>query len=59
MFIAFQRDPRKQFVPMQTRLDANDALNEYLVHTGSGVYAILPGVRDTNDWWGRSLLERR
>lgn len=44
---------------MQTRLDANDALNEYLVHTGSGVYAILPGVRDTNDWWGRSLLERR
>jgi len=59
MFIAFQRDPRRQFVPMQTRLDANDALNEYIVHNGSGVFAIVPGVTDTSDYWGRSLLERR
>ncbi|MEI6375312.1 MAG: Dyp-type peroxidase [Actinomycetes bacterium] len=57
MFIAFQRDPRAQFVPIQTRLDANDALNEYLVHTGSGVFAILPGVLDTSDYLGSTLLD--
>ncbi len=59
MFIAFQRDPRRQFVPMQTRLDANDALNEYIVHNGSGVFAIVPGIADASDYWGRPLLERR
>ena len=59
MFIAFQRDPRRQFVPMQTRLDANDALNEYIVHNGSGVFAMVPGVNDNNDYWGRTLLDRR
>ena len=59
MFIAFQRDPRRQFVPMQTRLDADDALNEYIVHNGSGVFAMVPGVTDGNDYWGRTLLDSR
>jgi deferrochelatase/peroxidase EfeB len=56
MFIAFQRDPRRQFVPMQTRLDASDKLNEYLVHNGSGIFAILPGVLDERDVLGRTLF---
>ena len=34
-FAAFQRDPRRQFVPIQHRLAAHDLLGEYLVHTGS------------------------
>ncbi|MBN6187553.1 deferrochelatase/peroxidase EfeB [Aneurinibacillus sp. BA2021] len=42
-FVAFQRDPRTQFVPMQRRL-AGDALNEYIVHVGSAIFACLPGV---------------
>jgi deferrochelatase/peroxidase EfeB len=42
-FIAYQRDPRRQFVQIQTRLAASDALNEYLVHTASGIFAIPPG----------------
>jgi deferrochelatase/peroxidase EfeB len=44
-FVAFQRDPERQFIALQRRLGANDALNEYIQHTGSGVFAVLPGVR--------------
>ncbi|MFM7270940.1 MAG: iron uptake transporter deferrochelatase/peroxidase subunit [Actinomycetes bacterium] len=46
LFLAYQRDPREQFVPIQTRLAASDALNDYLTTVGSGVYAVLPGVRE-------------
>ena len=42
-FICFQRDPRSQFVAVQTRLAGNDALNEYLRHVGSGIFAVPPG----------------
>ncbi|PTA45074.1 iron uptake transporter deferrochelatase/peroxidase subunit [Micromonospora sp. RP3T] len=55
-FIAYQRDPRKQFVPIQTRLARNDAMNEYLRHVSSGLFACPPGVRDAADWWGRTLF---
>ncbi len=44
-FICFQRDPRKQFVPLQRRLGQNDRLNEYIQHTGSAVFACPPGAR--------------
>ncbi|WP_030166454.1 iron uptake transporter deferrochelatase/peroxidase subunit [Spirillospora albida] len=54
-FIAFQRDPRKGFVPIQRSLAA-DALNEYIQHVGSGVYACPPGVRGPGDHWGRTLF---
>jgi deferrochelatase/peroxidase EfeB len=43
-FIAFQRDPRRQFVPIQQRLAASDGLNEYVKHTGSALFAVPPGV---------------
>jgi deferrochelatase/peroxidase EfeB len=43
-FAAFQRDPRRQFVPIQHRLAAHDRLNEYIVHTGSAIFAVPPGV---------------
>ncbi|MYX39529.1 deferrochelatase/peroxidase EfeB, partial [Streptomyces sp. SID89] len=55
-FLAYQRDPRKGFIPLQRRLSAHDALNEYIQHVGSAVFAIPPGVRDAHDWWGRTLL---
>ena len=44
-FVCFQKDPRVQFVPIQQRLSENDALDQYLVHTTSGVFACPPGVR--------------
>jgi deferrochelatase/peroxidase EfeB len=43
-FLAFVRDPRTQYVPMQTALARSDALSEYLRHTGSGLWAVPPGV---------------
>ncbi len=43
-FVAFVRDARTQFVPMQTALARSDSLSEYLVHRGSGLYAVPPGV---------------
>jgi deferrochelatase/peroxidase EfeB len=43
-FLSFQRDPQA-FVRVQRRLGASDALNEYIKHVGSGVWAIPPGVR--------------
>ncbi|MCC2277203.1 deferrochelatase/peroxidase EfeB [Streptomyces sp. ET3-23] len=55
-FIAYQRDVRDGFVPLQRRLAAKDALNEYIQHVGSAVFAVPPGVRDKDDWWGRALF---
>ncbi|MGC9666817.1 iron uptake transporter deferrochelatase/peroxidase subunit [Planosporangium sp. 12N6] len=55
-FMAYQRDPRRQFVPIQTRLARHDTMNEYLRHVSSGVFACPPGVRTPDDFWGRSLL---
>ena len=42
-FIAFVRNPATQFIPMQTELARRDALNEYITHTGSAVFACPPG----------------
>lgn len=55
-FIAYQKDPRRQFVPIQRRLAAGDALNEYIRHTGSGVFAIPPGLGAPGDWYGKRLF---
>ncbi|WP_330238572.1 iron uptake transporter deferrochelatase/peroxidase subunit [Streptomyces sp. NBC_00525] len=55
-FLAYQRDTRKAFVPLQRRLAAHDALNEYIQHVGSAHFAVPPGVRDKDDWWGRALF---
>ncbi|HET8603986.1 MAG TPA: iron uptake transporter deferrochelatase/peroxidase subunit [Marmoricola sp.] len=44
-FIAFVRDVDRHYIPMQTRLSAHDGLMEYLQHTGSGLFAVPPGVR--------------
>ena len=43
-FIAYQKDPHKQFVPIQQRLGQHDLLNEYIRHTGSAVFAVPPGL---------------
>ena len=46
VFLAYVRDPRTQYVPVQTRLARDDAMSEYLRHTGSGLFAVPPGVPD-------------
>ena len=42
-FVCFQRDPHRQFAAIQRRLGASDALNEYIQHTSSALFAIPPG----------------
>ncbi|MET9357205.1 iron uptake transporter deferrochelatase/peroxidase subunit [Streptomyces sp. NPDC006617] len=54
-FLAYQHDIRTGFVPVQRSL-ATDALNEYIQHVGSAVFAVPPGVRDADDWWGSTLF---
>ena len=56
-FMAYQRDPRRQFVPVQTRLARQDKLSEYIRHVSSGLFACPPGVRAPDDFWGRALFE--
>jgi deferrochelatase/peroxidase EfeB len=55
-FIAYQRDPATGFVQVQRNL-RHDAMNEYIRHTSSAVFACPPGLRDDADWWGRTLFE--
>ncbi len=43
-FIAFVRDPGTQYVPLQNRLARDDLMSEYLRHTGSGLWAVPPGL---------------
>uniref|UniRef100_UPI003F68437C iron uptake transporter deferrochelatase/peroxidase subunit n=1 Tax=Streptomyces polyasparticus TaxID=2767826 RepID=UPI003F68437C len=55
-FLAYQRDVRDAFIPVQLSLARRDVLNEYIQHVGSAVFAVPPGVRDDADWWGRELF---
>jgi deferrochelatase/peroxidase EfeB len=42
-FLSFQRDPA-QFVTVQRGLAGHDALNEYIKHVGSAIFAVPPGI---------------
>ncbi|MEV0358631.1 iron uptake transporter deferrochelatase/peroxidase subunit [Nocardia sp. NPDC050697] len=55
-FLAYCRDPLTQFVPMQENLARRDALNEYIQHVGSAVYACPPGL-GADEYWGSTLFE--
>ena len=54
-FIAYQRNPETGFVQVQRNL-RHDAMNEYIQHTSSAVFACPPGVQGDDDWWGRALF---
>lgn len=54
-FLAFMRDPAKQFVPMQSALANNDTMMEYIEHTSSAVFAVPPGLGE-GGYWGEGLF---
>jgi len=56
-FMAYSRDPREHVVPPLAALARDDVMNEYIRHTASAQFAMVPGVRDPSDWWGRDLFE--
>ncbi|THG28472.1 iron uptake transporter deferrochelatase/peroxidase subunit [Naasia lichenicola] len=52
-FISFQRSP-EQFITVQRSL-SSDALNEYIKHVGSALFAVPPGAR-AGGWVGETLF---
>lgn len=54
-FLAYVRDPQKQFIPMQTKMAKHDALMEYLKFTGSALFAIPPGAGE-GEYIGQTLF---
>lgn len=55
IFLSFQASIADQFVPIQQRLDAGDALNEWTTAIGSAVFAIPAGFAP-DSWVGASLF---
>jgi len=41
-FLCFAADPARQVAPMLARMEREDELHRYLVHTAGGLYAIPP-----------------
>lgn len=56
-FMAYQRDIRTHFLPIQQRLSRDDGLNEYLEHVGSAAFAVPPGVPEAGMYVGQRLFE--
>jgi len=55
LFLCYQKDPRKQFIPIQRRIAGKDALSVYLTHIGSAVFACPPGAKQ-GKYVGETLL---
>ena len=54
-FIAYICDPRTHFIPIQTKIGYGDALSEYVQHTGSGLFAVPPGITQ-GEYVGQALF---
>ncbi|MCU1526354.1 MAG: hypothetical protein JWP75_117 [Frondihabitans sp.] len=54
-FIGYQRDPENQFVRIQNALASHDAMNEYVQHVSSGIFAVPPGA-STGGYVGETLF---
>ena len=55
LFVSFQADVARQFVPLQRRLDELDLLNQWTVPIGSSVFAVPPGCAE-GGFLGETLL---
>jgi dye decolorizing peroxidase len=56
LFLAWQADPDKGFIPVQQRLVAADALSRFIRHETSALFA-MPGGTGPDGYLGQSLLE--
>jgi deferrochelatase/peroxidase EfeB len=56
LFLAFQRDPRTGFVQVFEPMSKLDALNQFVTHTGSGLFACPPGIAP-GQYVGQGLFE--
>ncbi|MGW2472315.1 iron uptake transporter deferrochelatase/peroxidase subunit [Streptomyces sp. NPDC001665] len=56
LFICWQADPLRGFVPVQRKLDRGDALSPFIRHEASGLFAV-PGGAAAGEYVGQRLLE--
>ncbi|MEU3691954.1 iron uptake transporter deferrochelatase/peroxidase subunit [Streptomyces narbonensis] len=56
LFICWQADPFRGFVPVQRKLDRGDALSAFIRHESSGLFAV-PGGPAEGEYVGQRLLE--
>ncbi|MEU5685231.1 iron uptake transporter deferrochelatase/peroxidase subunit [Streptomyces venezuelae] len=56
LFICWQADPMRGFIPVQRKLDRGDALSEFIRHEASGLFAV-PGGAGKGEYVGQRLLE--
>ncbi|MFE7775625.1 iron uptake transporter deferrochelatase/peroxidase subunit [Streptomyces sp. NPDC057445] len=56
LFVCWQADPLKGFVPVQRKLDRGDALSTFIRHESSGLFAVPGGPKD-GEYVGQRLLE--
>ena len=56
LFICWQADPLRGFVPVQRKLDRGDALSQFIRHEASGLFAV-PGGAAEGEYVGQRLLE--
>lgn len=45
LFVCYQRDPRRAFIPMFDKMSRFDMMNQFVTHIGGGVFACPGGVR--------------
>ncbi|MFB7086231.1 iron uptake transporter deferrochelatase/peroxidase subunit [Streptomyces sp. NPDC056296] len=56
LFVCWQADPLRGFVPVQRKLDRGDALSRFVRHEASGLFAV-PGGAAEGEYVGQRLLE--
>ncbi|MFF1625490.1 iron uptake transporter deferrochelatase/peroxidase subunit [Streptomyces sp. NPDC058272] len=56
LFVCWQADPLRGFVPVQRKLDRGDALSTFIRHESSGLFAV-PGGAAEGEYVGQRLLE--
>ncbi|WP_299529448.1 iron uptake transporter deferrochelatase/peroxidase subunit [uncultured Streptomyces sp.] len=56
LFICWQADPFRGFVPVQRKLDRGDALSPFIRHEAGAVFAVPPGAVE-GEYVGQRLLE--
>ncbi|MET7476469.1 iron uptake transporter deferrochelatase/peroxidase subunit [Streptomyces sp. NPDC005648] len=56
LFVCWQADPLRGFVPLQRKLDRGDALSRYIRHEASALFAV-PGGAAKGEYVGQALLE--